>query len=50
MSGLYLLLIGLQSCRPIALRVPNMSPILLSISLGRYSQVIYINPSYKDIF
>ena len=45
MSGFYPLLIQLR----VALRVPNMSPILLSISLGRYSQV-YIKPSYKDIF
>ena len=33
----------------VALSVPNMSPILLSISLGRYNQV-YIKPFYKDIY
>ena len=45
MSGFYPLLIQLH----VPLRVPNMSPNLLRISLGRYSQV-YIKPLYKDIF
>ena len=45
MSGCYPLVIQLH----VALRVPNMSPTLLSISLGRYNQV-YIKPLYKDIF
>ena len=46
MSGFYPLLIQLH----VALSVPTMSPILISIFLiGRYSQV-YIKPLYKDIF
>ena len=45
MSGFYPLVRQLH----VALRLPNMPLILLSISLGRYRQV-YINPLYKDVF
>ena len=45
MSGFYPL--GRQL--HVALRLPNMSLILLSISSGRYRKV-YIKPLYKDIF
>ena len=45
MSGVYPLVRQLH----VALRLPNISLILLSISLGRYRQ-IYIKPLYKDVF
>ena len=45
MSGFYPLVRQLH----VVLRLPNMSMILLSISLGRYRQV-YIKPLYKDGF